>query len=205
LTLGFSTRIESDAAVWGYNAEVAVNLAGGDGNDLTSYQSEDARVSSVNWKVLRGGANYLSSFAQGWLWSVRGQFQYSADALISGEQFGLGGSTSVRGTAERPMSGDSGLFASLEITSPELQPGLQGIGFVDAGWLNNHDSALNSNKPASDQLISAGLGLRYSSGNYGFSADWARVLVGSVLPSTAGSAVPKIGDEKIHLNFNARF
>jgi hemolysin activation/secretion protein len=191
--------------VWGYNAEVAVNLSGGNGNDLGSYQSEDPRINSVNSKVLRGGANYLSSMSDGWLWSVRGQFQYSADALISGEQFGLGGSTSVRGVSERLIAGDSGLFSSLEFTSPYLRPGLQGIGFVDAGWLNNHSSVLNPNKPASDQLISIGLGLRYSSGNYGLSADWARVISGSVLPYATGSAIPQAGDEKIHLNFNARF
>ncbi len=205
LSLGYTARVESDAAVWGYNAEVAINLTGGSNNNLAAYQSEDARIQSANWRALRGGANYLSSFASGWLWGVRGQFQYSADALITGEQFGLGGISSVRGTLERAIAGDSGLFTSIELTSPELVPGLRALGFVDSGWLRNHNSDLNPNKPASDHLSSVGAGLRYASGAYGASLDWARVLAGSVLPLSSGSIIPQSGDQKIHLNLTARF
>jgi hemolysin activation/secretion protein len=205
LTVGYNARVESDAAVWGYNTELAVNLPGNAGNDLAAYRSEDARISNVNWRALRGSANYLSFLTSGWWWGVRGQFQYSPDALIAGEQFGLGGASSVRGTGERVISGDSGLLTSLEVTTPELQPGLRLLGFMDAGWLSNHNSVVNPNKPASDQLVSAGLGLRYTSGSYGFSAEWGRVLTGSVLPSSSGSDIPQSGDQKIHLNFTARF
>lgn len=205
LTLGYTARVESDAAVWGYSTEVAANLPGNAGNDLAAYRSEDVRISKVNWIALRGSANYLSILPSGWWWGVRGQFQYSPDALIAGEQFGLGGASSVRGTGERVISGDSGLLSSLEVTTPELQPGLRLLGFLDAGWLSNHNSVVNPNKPASDQLVSAGLGLRYTSGSYGFSAEWGRVLTGSVLPSSSGSDIPQSGDQKIHLNFTARF
>ncbi len=205
LTLGYTARVESDAAVWGYNTELAVNLPGGSNNNLMAYQSEDARITTANWKALRGGANYLSTFASGWLWSVRGQFQYSPDALISGEQFGLGGVTSVRGTDERVLSGDSGLSTSIEITTLELRPGLRALGFVDAGWLYNQNAAANSNKPATDHLLSAGLGLRYSAGAYAVTADWGRVLRGSVLPLANGSDIPQSGDQKLHVNFTARF
>lgn len=205
LSVGYTARVESDAAVWGYNTELAFNLAGSRGNDLAAYQSEDVRVNSVNWKALRGGANYLSSFGSGWMWSVRGQFQYSAGALISGEQFGLGGSGSVRGTGERAIAGDSGLFSSLEITGPELRAGLRALGFLDAGWVRNRNPDLNPNKPGRDQLVSIGLGLRYGSGSYGFSLDWGRLLVGSVLPMASGSDLPQTGDQKIHLNLTANF
>ena len=205
LTLGYNARVESDAAVWGYNFELVANLPGNAGNDLAAYRSEDVRISNVNWRALRGNANYLSFLPSGWWWGVRGQFQYSPDALIAGEQLGLGGASSVRGTGERVISGDSGLLTSLEVTSPELQPGLRLLGFVDAGWLSNHNSTVNPNKPASDQLVSAGLGLRYTSGFYGFSAEWGRVLTGSVLPLSSGSDLPQSGDQKIHLNFTARF
>lgn len=205
LTLGYTVRVESDTSVWGYNTELAINLPGNGGNDLVAYQSEDARIDSINWRALHGSANYLAFLGSGWLVGVRGQFQYSPDALIAGEQFGLGGANSVRGTGERIMSGDSGLLTSLEITSPELKPGMRLLGFMDAGWLHNHNAQLNPNKPDSDQLVSAGLGLRFNSGSYSFSADWGRVLTGSVLPSPSGSDVPQAGDQKIHLNFTARF
>ncbi len=205
LTLGYSTHVDSDSAIWGYNAELAFNVPGSRGNNLEAYQSEDARITSVNWTALRGGANYLSSFGTGWMWGARGQFQYSSEALISGEQFGLGGSTSVRGTSERAISGDSGLFASIEITGPQLWPGLRALGFLDAGWLRNNNPDVNPNKPLKDQLISAGLALRYGSGSYGFAADWGRVLKGSDSPVTSGSGIPQTGDQKIHVNLTASF
>ncbi len=204
LTLGYNGKLESDTASWGYNLEVAANIPGGSGNDVTSYQTEDARVSTAAWKALRGGANYLTSFGNGWLWGVRGQFQLSGDALISGEQFGLGGAASVRGTSERPLAGDSGMFLSTEITTRELTPGLRLLGFVDVGWLANRNPNGNP-KPATDSLSSAGVGLRYNLPVVSVTADYGRILTGSTLPYTVGSGVPQSGDQKLHVNLSARF
>lgn len=204
LSLGYGARIESDTAAWTYSTDLAINLPGGLGNDLLAYQTEDSRISTVHWKALRGGVSYLSSFSSGWLWGVRGQFQYSPDALIAGEQFGLGGVASVRGTGERPIAGDSGLQASTELSSPELRTGLRVLGFLDAGWLSNNSPNGNP-KPGSDHLASVGLGLRYAVGAYGVTADWARIVRGSVLPFAAGSGLPQAGDQKVHFNFSARF
>jgi hemolysin activation/secretion protein len=205
LTVGYNQRVESDLAAWGFNAELALNLPGGSGNDVASYQTEDTRIQRANWRAVRGAANYSSFFSSGWLWNVRGQFQYSPDALISGEQFGLGGASSVRGTGERPVAGDKGLLASLELTTPALRAGLRLLGFIDTGWLNNNSGGVSANKPSSDQLVSAGLGLRYGGGPYSFSADWGRLIVGSSVPVTVGASIPQSGDEKVHLNFLARF
>jgi len=203
LTLGYNARVESDTTNWGYNADLAVNLPGGSGNDLASYRTEDTRVTTANWSALRGGANYAAGMGGGWLWSLRGQFQFSSDALIAGEQFGIGGATSVRGTSERPISGDSGVSLLSEITTPEMHPGLRGVGFVDAGWLGNNNP--NINKPSSDSLASAGLGLRYSFASVAISADYGRVVAGSTLPATTGAAVPRSGDDKLNVNLTARF
>ena len=204
LTLGYSAREESDSAAWGYNFDLAANLPGSSGNDLPSYQSEDARIATANWKLLRGGANYLTGFSSGWLFGMRGQFQFSPEALISGEQFGLGGSTSVRGTGERPISGDSGFLLSTELTSRELAPGLRLLGFIDAGWLSNRNPNGNP-KPANDSLSSAGLGLRYALPSFTVSADFGRVIGGSTLPYVPGSGLPQSGDQKLHVNLSARF
>jgi hemolysin activation/secretion protein len=204
LTLGYNARVESDTAVWGYAAELARNLSGGTGNNLAAYQSEDPRITSARFTVLRVHANYAGLLGGGWLWSARGQFQYSGDALISGEQFGLGGAGNVRGTTERPISGDRGLFTSFEINTPELHPGLRLVGFVDAGWLrNNNPNAIN--KPASDQLASVGLGLRYNQGHVGITAEWGRIVTGSVLANSANNAIPRAGDNRLHVSLTARF
>ena len=159
----------------------------------------------VDWRALRGAGNYSVLRPSGWLWSVRGQFQYSPDALISGEQFGLGGAASVRGTGERVLAGDKGLFASAELSTPELRTGLRLFGFMDTGWLNNNGGGVVPTKPESDQLISGGLGVRYGAGLYNFSMEWGRLVVGSVVPVTVGPNIPQAGDEKVHLNFSARF
>jgi hemolysin activation/secretion protein len=203
LTLGYTARAESDTAIWGYNAELAANVPGGSGNDLAAYQTEDTRIATANWSALRGGANYTAGLGGGWLWGVRGQFQYSSNALIAGEQFGIGGSSSVRGTGERPISGDSGAALLGEITSPEWFPGLRGVGFVDAGWVGSNSP--NANKPASDSLTSVGLGLRYAVTDYAISADYGRVVTGSSLPLGNGAVVPRNGDDKLHVSLTARF
>jgi len=204
LTISYAARVERSTAIWGYNVDLAHNLGGGNGNNLSAYQSEDPRITQTRFTALRANANYLGILSDGWLWSARGQFQYSADALIAGEQLGLGGASSVRGTSERPISGDRGLFASLEVNTPELQPGLRLLGFVDAGWLRNNNPNA-TNKPASDHLASVGLGLRYSRGTFALSAEWGRIVTGSVLATPGNPAMPRAGDNKLHVNLTARF
>ena len=206
LTLGYSQRNESDTALWAFNVDVAHNLSSGAANTLLAYQAEDPRITTVSWKTLRSGANYSAPFATDWLWAVRGQLQLSSDALISGEQFGLGGVSSVRGAPDRTISGDKGLSASLEVTSPEwLQPGLRVLGFIDAGWLANNNPN-GANKPSSDKLSSWGLGLRYShKSGASLSMDYGRILGGSVVPLATNPNAIQRGADKLHLNFSVRF
>lgn len=206
ISLTYNARVESDTAVWGYNADLAFNLAdSGSDNNFAAYVTEDARITTAAWKALRGGANYLTSFGGGWLWGIKGQFQYSPDALISGEQFGLGGAGSVRGTSERPIAGDSGLFASTEVSTKELMPGLRLVGFIDAGMLANNNPNGNP-KPTNDGIASTGLGLRFSSpAGFSFTAEYGRIVTGSKLPFVPNSNIPQAGDEKLHVNFSARF
>ena len=205
LSAGYWVHTDFDSAAWGYNVELVLNVAGGSGNNLAAYQSEDVRIETENWRLLRAGFNYAASFGTGWMWSVRAQLQHSAQALISGEQFGLGGGSSVRGAGERAIAGDSAMLAALEITGPEFMPGWRPLGFLDAGTLRNNNADANPNKPARDHLVGVGFGLRYGAGAYRFSADWGRVMLGSVLPLTSGSSLPQSGDQKIHMNLTYSF
>ena len=205
VTLGYAARTESDTSVWGYNVDLSVNTGSGSNNDLASYQNEDPRIDTVHWKALRAGINYTAPFAQTWLWSARGQLQYSPDVLISGEQFGLGGLGSVRGTSiDRPMTGDKGVSGSFEVTTPELGTGLRLLGFLDAGWLGNN-SANGTNKPSSDHLASIGVGLRYAREPFAASLDYGRLLNSSKVPLTLNSASPQRGDDRFYVNLSVRF
>ena len=204
LALGYASRTETDTAVWGYNIDAAFNVSGGSGNDLVSYRAEDPNIETTHWKALRGGANYSGGFRGAWNWSVRGQAQYSPDVLISGEQFGLGGLGSVRGTSiERPLSGDKGLSGTLELSTPELMTGLRAIGFIDAGWLGNNNPA--PPKPSSDRLASAGLGLRYSLGWLAVSLDYGYIFTGSKVPLSLNSSAPQKGDNRFYISVSVRF
>ncbi|NPC57159.1 ShlB/FhaC/HecB family hemolysin secretion/activation protein [Caenimonas soli] len=205
ITLGYSARTESDAAVRAYNVDLAFNTGSGRNNDLASYQNEDPRISTVHWKALRGGLSYSAPFAQTWIWSARSQYQYSPDVLISGEQFGLGGVGSVRGTSiDRPITGDKGVSASFEITTPELATGLRLLGFLDAGWLGNN-SPDGFNRPSSDRLASLGLGLRFAKEPFAVSLDYGRLVKGSRVPLALNSAAPQQGDDRFYVNLSMRF
>ncbi len=205
IVLGYTARTDSDTSVWGYNVDLAANTGSGRANDLLSYQNEDPRITTEHWKALRGGASYTAPLATTWLWSVRGQFQYSPDVLISGEQFGLGGLGSVRGTSiDRPITGDNGLSASLEVTTPELTSGLRLLGFVDAGWLGNNRPN-GANKPSSDRLASVGVGLRYAKEPFALSLDYGRVVTGSRVPVTLNASSPQSGDDRLYINLSLRF
>lgn len=206
LTVGYTLRKESDAAVWSVGLEWASHGGGGTGARLSDYQSEDGRIQSANWNAVRMNANYLGVLPKGWMWAVRAQVQYSADALISGEQFGLGGASSIRGTTERVISGDSGAQVSVEVQTPELVPGLRLLGFADGGSLSNNNAAASTAlKPASDQLGSVGLGLRWNTKTYSVVADYARIVTGARQPLGGNNLLPKEGDDKIHVNVTARF
>jgi hemolysin activation/secretion protein len=205
ITLGYSARTDSDAAVWGYNVDLAFNTGSGCNNDLASYQNEDPRITTEHWKAVRGGVSYSAPLAQTWIWSARGQYQYSPDVLISGEQFGLGGLGSVRGTSiDRPITGDKGVSASLELTTPELATGLRLLGFLDAGWLANN-SPDGASRPSSDRLASVGLGLRFAKQPFAVSLDYGRLVTGSRVPLALNSAAPKRGDDRLYVNLSLRF
>jgi hemolysin activation/secretion protein len=205
LSLGYTARTETDTAVWGYNAEIAANTGAGSHNDLASYQTEDPRIKTIYFKAVRAAANYTAPVFGTWSWNARGAFQYSPDVLISGEQFGIGGVASVRGTdTERPVTGDSGVSGTLELVTPELTQGLHLLGFLDAGWVRNNDPDGLTN-PATDRLVSIGLGLRFVRGNVVASADYGKLLWGSKVPLALNSGSPQKGDDRFYLTVGIRF
>jgi hemolysin activation/secretion protein len=203
LSLGYSARLEGDGLFYQYNIDVATNLAGGSGNSLAAYRSEDPRITNSRFFVVRAGTQVSGVVMTDVLWSVKAQLQRASTALISGEQFGIGGNASVRGASERPLSGDQGAQASAEITSPELATGLRVLAFIDAGWVGDKVKTLS--KPTSDRLNSTGVGLRYTRGAVTVAADYGRVVTGSRVPRSVSAQAPEKGDDKLHLNASIRF
>jgi hemolysin activation/secretion protein len=107
-------------------------------------------------------------------WRVSGAYQLTDGNLVPSEQFGLGGSYTVRGYEERSSSGGEGFLVSNELRLPTFSPGrwldkgtkdeLQVIGFFDYGETSNR--LLQRGEDKHVQLMSAGAGLRFRVSHY---------------------------------------
>ena len=97
---------------------------------------------------------------------LRGSMQWSDDALLSLEQFSVGGMNSVRGYRENQLVRDIGYLASLEFHYPLFPRSEQGailtfVPFVDAGGGRNHDlpGGFEGSSDENKTIASAGIGL----------------------------------------------
>ncbi|MCX7171251.1 MAG: BamA/TamA family outer membrane protein [Proteobacteria bacterium] len=136
-----------------------------------------------HYKILRFGASMVNAFENNW--QVRAAFnaQYTPDALVSGEQFGIAGATAVRGFLEREIARDTGYIGNFEIYTPNLGGGvlapskgnLRGLLFYDIAWAANNPFAGEDRKQVS--IASIGAGLRYNfRRNLNMRFDLARVV-----------------------------
>lgn len=138
-------------------------------HNIPSGSAEDIELARSGGKddysILRYSADYTRSLKADWLLRVKFSGQSSPDALIPGEQFGVGGGNSVRGFMEREVANDSGFLTNLEIYSPSLCSSFKSMNGhcrVLAFYDNGH---VSRNKALPDELnresiSSAGLGLR---------------------------------------------
>jgi len=171
----------------------AVNNPYGDGD--ASAQAIDAARSGApaGFQVWRFGAAYSRALPQDNILRVSVDGQYTRDALIPGEQFGLGGVNSVRGFYERSTAHDIGHRVSFEMYGPEIgyqiAPDWRArmLGFIDVG--RGKDQA--PVRLAESGLASAGVGGRATRGkNLSLRFDFALV--------TNGTANREVGEIRTH-------
>ena len=130
---------------WGslnFNVAASRNIGTGPSNNGPEYRlarcvrfnpATGACVSGADpsWSALRYGADVTWLLPQGWELRGRLEGQQSRDLLISGEQFGAGGASSVRGFNEREISGDSGEQFSVELHTPRWKQSFRFLAFLD--------------------------------------------------------------------------
>lgn len=129
----------------------------------------------------RGTAAHSETLKNGWRLGARGSWQLSPQALVSNEQFGIGGVDTVRGYLESSALGDTGLAFSLEADSPnfanklsEAVGDLRFVAFLDSGSVRVIDPITATDR---FNLTGAGVGLRVKGVNgLSGSLDWATAL-----------------------------
>lgn len=181
LSLGFSAvrpaTPQRPTAVSAY-AAVLLNLPAGRHADEANFQA-DRPGAQRRYRLMRAGLQTSAPWSEGVLaFSV--DAQVSPHRLPSGEQFSAGGASSVRGFADRGISGDSGVRSQLEWTSGNLLTDKSGgsslrvAGFIDAAWAARRGADLLERSRT--HIASAGVGLRMHFGNWNARLDWGHAI-----------------------------
>ncbi len=158
LTLRYQGGYRGSWLVADVNLSYVRNLGGGDHNDGRNY--ERARKNSrAAWDAFRYDARLTASLPRAWQAVLMFEGQVAGEAMIAGEQFGVGGVGSVRGFQERGVTGDDGERLGIEIWAPPLPYKLRLLAFFDAGHVERYFSQVG--EIDHDVIASAGLGLRW--------------------------------------------
>ena len=159
------------------------NIPGGDNGREEDWRAQPGSRQAVvdNYQILRYGFNFVSQLPGEWQVRLGASGQHTADALVSAEQFGIGGPDTVRGYLLRELAKDRGNAAQLEFYTPELARPLglakdfrtRVLAFYDYGSVENNDTQPSDR----ESLASAGLGLRLGYGKaFSLRLDVAQIL-----------------------------
>lgn len=179
LSIGYLGRIGLDGGEANFSATLLRNIPGGARGGREDFAAARAGA-RAGYAALRFAAAWSQALGAGdWQSRVLLNGQLSGDALVAGEQFGLGGSTSVRGFDEREASTDTGAGLNLELYTPDLcgRAGWQCrlLGFYDTAWGRRNDALPGELR--STTISSAGLGLRFAAGrSASVQLDYGRVV-----------------------------
>jgi hemolysin activation/secretion protein len=167
LSVAYSGALTQARSQLSLYANLAQNIPSG-GGESGEAALDAARPGAQAWyTILRAGVSFAYAFWRDFQTRLRLDGQYTGDALVAGEQFGIGGWNSVRGFYERQIAGDTGYSGSAELYTPNLLPKLGAksgelrlLAFYDFGKV--HDNDIPPGTPDKDWISSAGAGLRFS-------------------------------------------
>lgn len=208
ISLGYSGQQFGPKLSWGFNTTVSGNPGG---SHNAAY--ERARIGAEkNYFVWRFFGFSSLNLPKGFGLAARVSAQYSPNALVPGEQFGIGGGgsamggfVSVRGYREREVVGDFGTFFNIEGLGPNIlqylnheklkSVNLRPLVFFDFGWAGNHKDKNCLTNDTTCALAGIGGGIRLAIGKQLVT----RLDVGHALMDgnrkTAGS-------NRVHLSLN---
>jgi len=202
LSVTYAASLRQERRELSFFASVAQNWAGTSDGQEEDFKQARFQVGTAGYQLFRFGGNYSQSILGDWQVRIRLDAQYTEDALVTGEQFAIGGADNVRGFNERFVSNDKGYRTNWELYTPDwgkkigLDGKLRFLAFYDTGVTYRNQPLPGELEAAS--LDSCGLGVRVSYKNfYTLRFDVAHVLHdGSQTPVTDG----KRNINKIHFS-----
>jgi hemolysin activation/secretion protein len=179
LSIAYQSNRPISGGELGQSLTLVQNIPGGDRGGSDDFLRNRAGAKAA-YTLLRFGMSLSHLFGEQWQGRALINGQYTRDALVPGEQFGIGGSTSVRGMDERVLATDSGVGLNLELYTPNLCPShpswqCRALGFVDAASGRRNKSL--AGEVSSTSANSTGLGLRVDMGSSAsLQVDYGHVL-----------------------------
>ena len=169
VSVTYAGKIKGASSETNYSAGLSANVPGGSKGKSADFLSSRANAND-NYKIFRYSASVLASFAKDWQVRAAMNGQYTSEALVVGEQIGLGGPESARGFLVREINNDKGVSAQFEVFTPELASKvglpagtrLRMVGFYDYGEVSRNHAL--PGEVTRQSISDVGLGLRL---NYG--------------------------------------
>jgi hemolysin activation/secretion protein len=205
-TLAYSAGLRQGQYQLSFILGISQNLPGGSDGSDQDFKNARFMVGNARYRVFRIGGAYNRSLGADWQLRVRLDGQYTDDALVTGEQFAIGGADNVRGFNERYLSNDKGIRTNWEIYTPEFarQLGfeknrLRFLAFYDTGTAKRNQPL--PGELESGSLDSGGIGMRLSyKESYTVRVDFGHVFHdGSLTLEPAG----RRNINKVHVSFAA--
>lgn len=185
LSLNYSGNWLFDKGELNGSVTVLHNLAGGarGGQDDFSRARPGA---DARYSIVRLAASLTRQLPRDFQMRAAVNGQYTRDALVAGEQIGIGGGARVRGFSARDLANDSGLTANVELYSPQLcgdsRWQCRALVFYDKGLIKRNLE--QGGELRTKSIGSVGVGLRVNiSRDVDVQLDYGHVLRSSQMPS----------------------
>jgi len=205
LSVTYSANLRVTGQDLSFYLNMTQNIPGGNDGQDEDFKKPGARfgVGTAGYRLFRSGFNYVRVVKDDWQFRANFSAQYTDDALIAPEQFGIGGADSIRGFNERYASNDKGYRTTLEIYTPDVAKTFRlndgrprFLMFYDTGALRRNYTQPNEQEAVN--LDSGGFGLRLNYKNY-FSA---RMDIAHVFHDGSGYSEPdnRRNIQKLHFS-----
>jgi hemolysin activation/secretion protein len=161
-----------------FSVALVRNLPGGARGDNAGFAAVRAHA-AAEYTLVRYSAALSKALPDDWQARVLVNGQLTGDALVPGEQFGAGGSTTVRGFGERDLATDSGVVGNVELYTPDFCMRAlwqcRVLGFVDAAHGSRNHALAGELRSAT--IAGAGVGLRVAAaGNTSVQLDYGHAV-----------------------------